>query len=80
MRFNIELRTIDEVKKFCDYALDIKSDMYLRQGRYIVDAKSIMGVFSLDLLDELEFIIEEPKDDFYDFFKKIRDMGIICVD
>jgi len=80
MKFNIELRTIEEVKKFCDCANDVNCDMYLRQGRYVVNAKSIMGVFSLDLLNKLEFIIDEPRDDFYDFFAKIKELGIICTD
>lgn len=45
----ISLHSIDDVKNFvnlvakCDYDVDITS------GRYIVDAKSIMGIFSLDL-------------------------------
>ena len=80
MKFDIKLKTIDEVKTFCDYANDVQIDMYINQGRYTVDAKSIMGIFSLNLLCELKLIIDEPNDDFYDFFEKIKGMGIICTD
>ena len=45
----ININTINDVKNFvsivsrCDYDVDIVS------GRYAIDAKSIMGIFSLDL-------------------------------
>lgn len=80
MKFNISLKSIEDVKSFCDYANEVNEDIYLKQGRYVIDAKSVMGVFSLNLLKELELIIDEPKDDFYSFFEKIKDMGIIVID
>ncbi len=49
----ININTINDVKDFvsivskCDYDVDIIS------GRYAIDAKSIMGIFSLDLSKEL---------------------------
>ena len=48
-KVNIKLSTINDVKEFvnvvtlCDYDVDLIS------GRYAIDAKSIMGIFSLDL-------------------------------
>lgn len=80
MKFNISLKSIEDVKRFCDYANEVNEDIYLKQGRYVIDAKSVMGVFSLNLLKELELSIDEPKDDFYCFFEKIKDMGIIVID
>ena len=80
MKFNISLKSIEDVKSFCDYANEVNEDIYLKQGRYVIDAKSVMGVFSLNLLKELELSIDEPKDDFYSFFEKIKDMGIIVMD
>ena len=55
--FNININTINEVKNFvnivtkCDYDVDIIS------GRYAIDAKSIMGIFSLDLLNKIEMTV-----------------------
>lgn len=53
----IKITTINDVKDFvnlvtkCDYDVDIIS------GRYAIDAKSIMGIFSLDLSKTLELRI-----------------------
>ncbi len=60
---SIEINTIDDVKKFvstvakCDYDVDVVS------GRYAIDAKSIMGIFSLDLSKPLELRIHSDECD-----------------
>lgn len=46
---NLVLSQLDDVKKFVDIASSKDYDIELLSGRYIVNAKSIMGVFSLDL-------------------------------
>lgn len=53
----IRLSTIDKVKEFV--ALTTKQDCYmdLVSGRYIIDAKSIMGIFSLDLSKPIDFVV-----------------------
>ena len=51
--FKISLCTIDRVKDFCRITSAIKPDMDIIVGRYIIDAKSIMGIFSVDLSREL---------------------------
>jgi phosphotransferase system HPr-like phosphotransfer protein len=43
------LSDIDSVKKFNAKAGHIDCDMDLVKGRYVIDAKSLMGIFSLDL-------------------------------
>lgn len=45
----IRLNTLTEVKEFNAAAVQIPGDVDLRSGRYCVDAKSIMGIFSLNL-------------------------------
>lgn len=45
----IHLKSINEVKEFVRIVNDFSYDVDLISGRYIVDAKSIMGIFSLDL-------------------------------
>ena len=47
--FMIFLKSINEVKDFVRVVNDFTYDVDLISGRYIVDAKSIMGIFSLDL-------------------------------
>lgn len=45
----VDLSSIDRVKKFANALLRFDGDFDLVSDRYIVDAKSIMGIFSLDL-------------------------------
>ncbi|MDD6827138.1 MAG: HPr family phosphocarrier protein [Oscillospiraceae bacterium] len=46
---NIVLSGVDEVKKFVNFVSGYDFKVELVSGKYIVDAKSIMGIFSLDL-------------------------------
>ncbi|MEF9945772.1 MAG: HPr family phosphocarrier protein [Lachnospiraceae bacterium] len=46
---NISLNSIDRVKAFVNDISKFDSDFDLVSGRYVIDAKSIMGIFSLDL-------------------------------
>lgn len=45
----IRLSTIEDVRNFVNTVSKYDIDIDLSSGRYIVDAKSIMGIFSLDL-------------------------------
>ncbi|MBR5712479.1 MAG: HPr family phosphocarrier protein [Lachnospiraceae bacterium] len=45
----ITLNSIDKVKNFVNDITRFPSDFDLVSGRYVIDAKSIMGIFSLDL-------------------------------
>ena len=47
--FYIQLNSIKDVKVFVNTVAKYSFDIDLISGRYIVDAKSIMGIFSLDL-------------------------------
>ena len=47
--FTVLLSSINDVKNFVDVVTKYEFDIDLASGRYIVDAKSIMGIFSLDL-------------------------------
>lgn len=45
----ISLNSIEKVKSFVNDIAKFDSDFDLVSGRYVIDAKSIMGIFSLDL-------------------------------
>ena len=45
----ISLNSIDKVKSFVNDISKFNSDFDLVSGRYVIDAKSIMGIFILDL-------------------------------
>ncbi len=46
---DISLNSIDKVKSFVNDITKFDYDFDLVSGRYVIDAKSIMGIFSLDL-------------------------------
>jgi phosphotransferase system HPr-like phosphotransfer protein len=45
----ITLNTINDVKSFVNTANKFNGDVLIRNGHYIVDGKSLLGIFSLDL-------------------------------
>ena len=49
----IKLSTIRDVQAFVAIATAFDGDVDLSSGRYVVDAKSIIGIFSLDLLSPI---------------------------
>lgn len=53
----INIDNIDKVKEFCENAGKYIDNLDLVSGRYIVDAKSIMGIFSLDISKTIELTI-----------------------
>lgn len=56
--FKISLNSIEKVKEFSRIASGIEPDLDIIVGRYVIDAKSIMGIFSIDLSRELTLRIE----------------------
>ena len=53
------LDSIDKVKGFDNDISRFNTDFDLISGRYVIDAKSIMGIFSLDLSKPIELTIHE---------------------
>ena len=53
----ISLNSIDKVKSFVNDITKFDVDFDLVSGRYVIDAKSIMGIFSLDLSKPIDLNI-----------------------
>ena len=53
----ISLNSIDKVKSFVNAITQYEYDFDLISGRYVIDAKSIMGIFSLDLSKPIDLAI-----------------------
>lgn len=60
----ISLNSIDKVKSFVNEVSKFDIDFDLVSGRYVIDAKSIMGIFSLDLSKAIDLNIhsEQPEE------------------
>lgn len=59
----ISLESIDKVREFVRTVTLFDNDFDMRSGRYTIDAKSILGIFSLDLSKPIELDIygEDPE-------------------
>lgn len=55
----VTLNSIDKVKTFVNLVSKYDSDFDLVSGRYVIDAKSIMGIFSLDLSKPIQLNIHD---------------------
>ena len=53
----ISLNSIDKVKAFVNEVTKFDAEFDLVSGRYVIDAKSIMGIFSLDISKPIELNI-----------------------
>ena len=67
---NIKLSLAENVKTFVSIVNQLPYDVDLRAGRHVVDAKSILGIFSLDLSKPITMEIYD--DDCDDLMEKIE--------
>ena len=58
----ISLNSIHKVKSFVNDLAKFDADFDLVSGRYVIDAKSIMGIFSLDLSKPIDLNIHSESD------------------
>lgn len=58
----ISLNSIDKVKAFVNEITKFDNEFDLVSGRYVIDAKSIMGIFSLDLSKPIDLNIHAEKE------------------
>ena len=67
----ISLNSIGKVKSFINAITQFEYDFDLVSGRYVIDAKSIMGIFSLDLSKPIALAIhtEENADEIMEVLK-----------
>ena len=67
----ISLNSIDKVKTFVNHISQFNYDFDLVSGRYVIDAKSIMGIFSLDLSRPIDLTIHTDGEDLEKILKVI---------
>ena len=59
----ISLNSIDKVKSFVNDIAKFDAEFDLVSGRYVIDAKSIMGIFSLDLSQQITLKIHADENE-----------------
>jgi phosphotransferase system HPr-like phosphotransfer protein len=68
----VNLGTIDKVRDFVRTLSDFDANFDLISGHYMVDAKSILGVFSLNYSQDVELRIMDAKDNLTEVMTAIR--------
>lgn len=66
----VSLNTIVDVKEFVNIVARYEFEVDLVSGRYHIDGKSIMGIFSLDQSNPLQLQIEDWKEDYMSVVEK----------
>lgn len=61
MEKTICLKTISDVKQFVDIVSKCTYDIELVNEKYVIDAKSILGIFSLDLSKPIKMVIHSKE-------------------
>ncbi len=69
-KISITLNSIADIRNFVNQVSLLDYEVDLEQGRYIVDAKSIMGIFALDTLSPITLVAHSDNTD--EFFKVIE--------
>lgn len=72
-RLTINLNNITKVRKFIDEVANFESDIDLMRGRYIIDAKSILGIFTIDLSQPIDVEIHSNNEEEIKRFNEIME-------
>lgn len=70
LNIKIKLNTINDVKEFLNITNKIEEDIDLNKGRYIIDAKSAMGLFTIDISDPVKIVIHSDDTSLLEQFKQ----------
>ncbi len=74
--FKITLSSINEVKSFVNAACSQMCDIDIISGRYVIDAKSIMGIFSIDLTKPVTVAVNGTEEEYNAFRELVKDIII----
>lgn len=70
--FEVQLASINDVKAFVNSACLQPFDIDIVSGRYVIDAKSIMGIFSVDLSKPIRVEVHGTDDDGMTFYNTVK--------
>ena len=68
----ISLQMASQVKKFVSIVQNYSFEIDLRSDRYVVDAKSILGIFSLDLSKPIDLAIHAGDTDMGEIIEALK--------
>ena len=59
IEFIVSLNSVDKVKRFVSVTAGFDTEIDVVSGRYVIDGKSFMGIFSMDLSKPLLVRVHE---------------------
>lgn len=62
MKINLKLKNPDQVKKLIDTTSPYSEDLSEVHDRYVIDAKSVLGIFSMDLSKPIDPVSDTEND------------------
>ena len=75
-KITITLNDFIRIKNFSNEVVKFESDIDLVKGRYIIDAKSTIGIFTLDLSSPVDVIIHSDNEDEIKRFNEVMEAFI----
>ena len=72
-KVTVVLNDYTRIKKFCNEVSAFESDIDLIKGRYVVDAKSLMGVFTIDLSLPVDVVIYSEDEEEIERFNRVME-------
>ena len=75
-KITITLNDFIRIKNFSSEVVKFESDIDLIKGRYVIDAKSTIGIFTLDLSAPVDVIIHSDNEDEIKRFNEVMEAFI----
>lgn len=70
-KITIKINSIEDIKKFQDEITKFETDIDITRGRYIIDAKSMLGILTIDLSKPIDVVLHSDDEVEINNFKEI---------
>ena len=68
----VAINTINKITEFVQKASQVDGDVICTKGRYTIDGKSIMGIFSIDISEGIMVEYPETATDFEEYISQFK--------
>lgn len=73
-QIKVSLNSIEKAKGFCTKCIEYAHDVDMLSGRYIIDGKSILGIFSLDLTKDITCTVYGSEEETGRFVESVKEL------
>lgn len=70
-KITVKINNIEDIKKFQDEITKFETDIDITRGRYIIDAKSMLGILTIDLAKPIDVVLHSDNETEINKFKEI---------